>query len=80
MKLTQEEKDWGMETWSINIGPQKIEIDPYVYVREYKECPDDFNLMVHSIWRYFDMVYSKSAIIEDLYLNFLEFLELPRFN
>ena len=36
--------------------------------------------MIIGIWRYFEFVDSKSAAIEDLYLNFLEFLDLERYN
>ena len=49
-------------------------------MRAYQECSNEFNIMVNSIWRYFDFIDSKSAFIEDLYLNFLEFLDLERFN
>jgi len=44
------------------------------------DCPQEFNLMVHNIWRYFDFIDSKSVAIEDLYLNCLEFLDLERVN
>jgi hypothetical protein len=36
--------------------------------------------MVIGIWRYFDFLSSKAGPIEDLYLNFLEFLDLERYN
>lgn len=49
-------------------------------MRGYRECPHDFNALINSIWRYFDFIDSKSAFIEDLYLNFLEFLDLDRYN
>ena len=36
--------------------------------------------MIHSIWKYFELANSKSAFLEDLYINFLEFLDLERCN
>lgn len=55
-------------------------IDPDMYVRQYWECPHNFNMMINGIWRYFDFLDSKDGPIEDLYLNLLEFLDLERYN
>jgi len=70
---------WNLGGWEAPCAP--ISVDEHkLCVRRYKECPNEFNLMVNSIWRYFDFVDSKSAFIEDLYLNFLEFLDLECYN
>lgn len=77
--LTSLEQSWNVGTWGSYCQSVKVS-DPDLYVREYWECPHNFNLMVNSIWRYFEFVDSKAGPIEDLYLNCLEFLDLERCN
>ena len=77
--LTGAEMAWDLGGWEAPCAP--ISVDHHkLFVRRYQECPNEFNIMVNSIWRYFDFVDSKSAFIEDLYLNFLEFLDLDCYN
>lgn len=79
VKLTGPEKAWNLGGWQTCCEPEEHS-DQKIYIRSYKECPHDFNGLINSIWRYFDFIDSKSAFIEDLYLNFLEFLDLDQYN
>ena len=78
-KLSGAEMAWDVGGWAACCEPDQSS-DGKLYVRGYRECPHEFNSLINSIWRYFDFLDSKSAFIEDLYLNFIEFLDLDVYN
>lgn len=47
---------------------------PYQYVKDYRDSPQDFDRMLITIWHYFELINQNSAKIEDLWLNILEVL------
>ena len=50
------------------------------YVKDYRDSPVDFDQMLITIWNYFELINQNSAKIEDIWLNILEVLQLPRPN
>ena len=50
------------------------------YVKDYRDSPQDFDQMLITIWNYFELINQNSAKIEDLWLNMLEILQIPRPN
>ena len=51
-----------------------------VYIKEYADCPAEFDQMVISIAQYFELVNLNSYKLEDLWLNLLDVLNLDRPN
>jgi len=49
-------------------------------VKDYRDAPQDFDRMLITIWNYFELINQNSAKIEDIWLNMLEVLQLPRPN
>ena len=60
---------------SAPVGPG---CDDNILIKDYREAPTSFDQMVYTIWRYFELMNSKSNQFEDLWLNICESLELPQ--